>query len=422
MSSNTGWIISLIVLVVAICAGLAALGFKGRISTVGVDLGTTFSVVGINNNGKIEIVTDKAGRNIFPSVISYGDNGEIWAGYDAVARMSTHSQNTIYNAKRFIGRSLSETDVQQYANEHPFEVVESLHISNYSQVGFRIDATGHNPIISPEQVGTQVLRFLMKLTADYLGHNQVNKAVIAVPAKFSPLQRQATGEAYKKAGLKVVRVMEEPTAAAVAYRLHKRTDIHHILVYDFGGGTLDVSLLYVAKGSVEVYATDGDETLGGSDMDLCLYRIIKNRITTLSDVIIADHSTSATSSSSNDNACEGPAIHKQAEAIKKQLTSSEEAEFICQLPDNGSVSFTVTRQDFEDGCSDLFQRSMLPVTRLLDSLGMDKSDVDEVVLVGGSTRMPKVKQQLREFFNKDKLNDQIDPDVTVAYGAASILD
>eukprot|EP01034_Spumella_vulgaris_P032094 gene32094-39640_t len=146
--------------------------------------------------------------------------------------------------------SLKDENVQLYANQHSFNVVEST-LSNFSQVGFQISATGHNPVITPEQVGTQVLRYLLSVTADFLGHDQVNKAVIAVPAKFSPLQRQATAEAYKQAGLKVIRVIEEPTAAAVAYRLHKKSNIHHILVYDFGGGTLDVSLLYVAHGSVQ---------------------------------------------------------------------------------------------------------------------------------------------------------------------------
>ena len=150
--------------------------------------------------------------------------------------------------------------MKQYASEHPFEVVEST-ASNYSKVGFKINATGHNPIITPEEIGTQVLKYLLKITSTYLRHNQVNKAVIAVPAKFDANQRQATGECYKRAGLKVVRVIEEPTAAAVAYKLHKKSSIHHILVYDFGGGTLDVSLLYVSKGSVQVYATDGEEIL-----------------------------------------------------------------------------------------------------------------------------------------------------------------
>mmetsp|Transcript_1538 Transcript_1538/g.3304 ORF Transcript_1538/g.3304 Transcript_1538/m.3304 type:complete len:438 (+) Transcript_1538:86-1399(+) len=436
----SGWIISLIVLVVAICAGLAAFGFKGRITTVGVDLGTTFSVVGIYKNGKVEIVTDKGNHQIFPSIVSYLDNGEIKVGYDALPHLSTHPDNTIYNAKRFIGRSLSEADVQEYAAEHPYHVVES-HTSNYSEVGFVISASGHvNKIVAPEQIGTQVLKYLMKVTAEYLGHDQVNKAVIAVPAKFSPLQRQATAEAYKKAGLKVIRLMEEPTAAAVAYQLHKRTDIHHILVYDFGGGTLDVSILYVAKGSVEVYATDGDDTLGGSDIDLCLFKILKDRILQVSGLDITSqamtHETSADcaqDASVSASMCTEAAVHTMAEDIKKKLSSQNEVLFSCTLPSESikkegvtytgpAVSFTVSReQDLQTGCSALFERSMLPVQRLLDSLEMSRDNIDEIVLVGGTTRIPHVKQQLREYFGKE-LNDKIDPDVTVAWGAASVLD
>ena len=166
-------------------------------------------------------------------------------------QLSRKPLNTIYNAKRFIGRSLEDENVRQYASEHPFKVVDSS-ASNFSKVAFQINATGHRQIVTPEEVGTQVLKFLLRITGSYLKHNQVNKAVIAVPAKFDSNQRRATAECYKQAGLKVVRVIEEPTAAAVAYKLHKKSTVHHILVYDFGGGTLDVSLLYVSKGSVQV--------------------------------------------------------------------------------------------------------------------------------------------------------------------------
>jgi hypothetical protein len=189
--------------------------------------------------------------------------------------------------------SLDDELVKLYADEHPFQVVPS-NLSNFSRVssdfvdlaisllfekvGFELETNGKMTVVTPEQIGTEVLKFLLKVTSDFLGHNQVNKAVIAVPAKFNSEQRQATGEAYRAAGLKVMRVIEEPTAAAVAYKLHKKSNIHHILVYDFGGGTLDVSLLYVAKGSVQVYATDGDETLGGSDFDLCLTKEIIEQV------------------------------------------------------------------------------------------------------------------------------------------------
>lgn len=423
---EASWLVSFVVIIVAACAGLAMMGFRGRITTVGIDLGTTFSVVGINKQGKIIIIEDKLGHKIFPSVVSYRDNGEILVAYEALPELNKHPQNSIYNAKRFIGRSLEEEQVRSYADEHPFKVVPSS-LSNYSKVGFELQLKGETRIITPEEVGTEVLRFLLKITADFLGHNQVNKAVIAVPAKFNSEQRQATGEAYRKAGLKVMRVIEEPTAAAVAYKLHKKSNIHHILVYDFGGGTLDVSLLYVAKGSVQVYATDGDETLGGSDLDLCLAKIIKTRVEDLSGQVISNHHSNAEvgSETAADDLCLFSTIHTKAEEVKKQLTSSSEVNFSCLMPTGTTerrIEFLVSRErDLEGGCRDLFERSLLPVHRLLSDLNMSKEDVDEVVLVGGSTRIPRIKQQLRDFFGKE-LNDHIDPDVTVAYGAASILD
>lgn len=430
------WLISFVIAVVAICAGMAWFGFKGRVTTIGVDLGTTFSVVGINQHGKIVIVEDKFGHKIFPSVVSYMDSGHILAAYDALPQLSLNSMNTIYNAKRFIGRNLDEVEVQNYANEHSFDVVRS-NLSNFSKVGFQINATEHQPIVTPEQVGTQVLKFLLGITADFLGHKQVNKAVIAVPAKFDSNQRKATADAYKNAGLKVVRVIEEPTAAAVAYKLHKKSNIHHILVYDFGGGTLDVSLLYVARGSVQVYATDGDETLGGSDFDICLSGVIQKRIEQVTSKRISDVHTDVHTFNEGavNDLCTLLTIRIKAEQIKKELTYSDNVAFNCHLPESaedsitskssiplGPVSFSVSKtEDFELGCGYLFERALLPVTKLLTSLEMDKEDIDEVVLVGGSTRMPLVKRQLREYFGKE-LNDHIDPDITVAYGAASILD
>jgi len=417
---------SLAVIVVAICAGLAMLGFRGRITTVGIDLGTTFSVVGINKNGNIIIIEDKQGHRIFPSIVSYRENGDIAVGYDAYSYLSKDPQNTIYNAKRFIGRSLEEEQVRNYANDHPFNVVESTTTSNYSKVGFEIKLPNKEAVVvSPEQIGTEVLKFLLKITGEYLGHNQVNKAVIAVPAKFDSQQRQATGEAYRKAGLKVMRVIEEPTAAAVAYKLHKKSNVHHILVYDFGGGTLDVSLLYVAKGSVQVYATDGDETLGGSDLDVCMYNFLKQQIEESSGQLILHDLIHFSHHMKHpiDEYCIMPAIHTKAEQVKKSLTYDDNVNFSCIVPQTEEViTIVVNRQkDFEEQCSDLFDRSLLPVTRLLENLEMRVEEIDEIVLVGGSTRIPFVKNQLKNYFGKE-LNDHIDPDVTVAYGAASILD
>ena len=396
------------------CAIMAAYGFRGRVTTIGVDLGTTFSVVGVSVNNKVEIITDKAGHMIFPSVVSYLPAGKVVTAYDAVSRMSDDPQNTIFNSKRFIGRTLAEDKVDVYATSHPFKVVKvNSSITPFGEIGFELSATGHPHLISPESVGTKVLEYLLDVTAEYLGHKQVKKAVIAVPAKFNALQREATGAAYKAAGLKVIRVLEEPTAAAVAYQLHKKADISHILVYDFGGGTLDVSILYVSKGSVQVYATDGDEMLGGSDFDMCiadhLSTKLKVRGVSLPDFV-----------QNGEELCTSTNVRVKAENVKKGLSYSDKATFRC-VSGGETIIFEISRGEFSEVCKHLFDAGMTPVMRLLTELGMERSDIDEVVLVGGTTRIPEVKSRLREYFGKE-LNDKIDPDVTVAYGAASILD
>lgn len=417
--SGMGWMLTFVTAVVAVCAILAALGFKGRVTTVGIDLGTTFSVVGFSQgNAKgVTIISDKSGRSLFPSVVTYSDNGVIYTGYDAISYLQTQPENTIFNAKRFIGKSLDDDDVKQYANSHPFTVVKS-NSSIYSEVGFLLKATGHPEVVSPENIGTEILKALLRITSKFLGHSQVNKAIIAVPAKFNSNQRAATASAYKAAGLKVVRVIEEPTAAAVAYKLHKKSNITHILVYDFGGGTLDVSILFVSKGSVQVYATDGDDTLGGSDLDSCLYNIIKAKMESLTGTTISG--THDKEGPSIKGQCLAAGLLEKAEQVKKDLTNRTETTFSCIMPNSlEEVSFLITREDFETGCDHLFDRAVLPVQRLLSDLEMSKDNIDEVVLVGGSTRIPKVKELLKSFFGKP-LNDRIDPDITVAYGAASV--
>lgn len=450
-----GVLMTLGAVAIVACAYLAAIGFKGRVSTVGVDLGTSFSVVGISKDGKIQIVTDKFGHNIFPSIVSFQAGGHVQRLYDAIPYLSSDPKNTIYNSKRFIGRNVDADhgELKEYASTHPFDI-EFIKSSDYSDVGFRLSSPGYanvsslsivhdQPLLSPEYVGTEILRGLMDLTADFIGHKQVNKAVVAVPAKFTPEQRVATAEAYKKAGLKVVRMIEEPTAAAIAYDLHKNSSVHHIIVYDFGGGTLDVSLLYVAKGSVQVYATDGDESLGGSDFDICAEKIVESKINYSRNAAVAAvangsvaDSTGITATISVTEGSEVPELlrfscapndyTKLAEAVKKILSSSHSVEVQCvdvDGSDSMAISFIVSRDEFLSSCGELFERAMIPVNRLLTDLDMSPSDIDEVVLVGGTTRIPQVKQRLKMFFGpRTNINDRIDPDVTVAYGAASIID
>eukprot|EP00602_Paraphysomonas_sp_CaronLab_P007298 CAMPEP_0185035284 /NCGR_PEP_ID=MMETSP1103-20130426/26384_1 /TAXON_ID=36769 /ORGANISM="Paraphysomonas bandaiensis, Strain Caron Lab Isolate" /LENGTH=428 /DNA_ID=CAMNT_0027572295 /DNA_START=45 /DNA_END=1328 /DNA_ORIENTATION=+ len=425
------WVMSLVTVVVALCAVLAAFGFRGRVSTIGVDLGTTYSVVGVRFGGHVKIIEDESHRVLFPSVVSYLDSGDVIVGYEALARLKSHPEATIFNSKRFIGRNWEDQSIQEYGQNHPYTIARcNTSVSNYSTVAFQVPTKSRDSsdrvfkLVSPEDVGAEILKHLLQITARYLGHNQVNKAVIAVPAKFTSEQRAATGAAYKAAGLKVVRVIEEPTAAAVAYDLHKKSNVHHILVYDFGGGTLDVSLLYVAKGSVQVYATDGDDELGGSDLDMCLYNILTEKVFALTNREVHIPSLSDGHHGDMTELCVPATVRQKSEQVKKDLTTHESANFSCKVPEkdhNNVVQFTLSRSEFEDGCQHLFERSMSPVSRLLDDLGMSRSDVDEIVLVGGTTRIPLVKQQLRDFFERDDLNDKIDPDVTVAHGAASIL-
>ncbi len=295
--------------------------------------------------------------------------------------------------------SLSSTmvDVVEYAASHPFEVVTVCKHENtsknqtpgvveseYSSIGFVLSASGHPGVISPEYVGTIVLKHLLKLTAMHLKYNQVNKAVMTVPAKFSSIQRAATGLAFRDAGLKVVRVLDEPTAAAVAYNLHKNQNIHHILVYDFGGGTLDVSILYVSQGSVEVYATDGDNFLGGSDFDMCLHDHIRSRVFEQTDGAVWLDSLNSTNlghgnpseelSKDSVLGCNSAAIRKDIENLKKQLSMEFIVTFQC-VYDHGKsnkhiISLDVSRTDFEMSCEHLFNRSLIPVNRILDDLGM----------------------------------------------------
>lgn len=430
-------LMSLGAVAVIACAYLAAIGFKGRVTTIGVDLGTSFSVVCISKDGKIQIVTDQFGHDIFPSIVSFQDDGKVLRLYDALPYLSSDPDNTIYNSKRFIGRNADADsgELKEYASTHPFRI-EFTKSSVYSDVGFRIKSTGYEnvtslsvvdkkPLLSPEYVGTEVLRGLLDLTAAFIGHKQVNKAIVAVPAKFTPEQRVATAEAYKKAGLKVVRMIEEPTAAAIAYDLHKDSSVHHIIVYDFGGGTLDVSLLYVAKGSVQVYATDGDESLGGSDYDICTERLVQSKLARSAVNHAQEEEESAAALRFS---CDPNDATKLAEAVKKLLSTNSSVEVQCtggrqHDKHDQHARVVVRRSEFEVACGELFERAMVPVTRLLDDLDMAPSDIDEVVLVGGTTRIPQVKARLREYFGAGtNINDSIDPDVTVAYGAASIID
>lgn len=328
------WLLTAGAALVIIAALLAYKGFKGRVNTVGVDLGTTFSVIGSNVNGKVVIFQDKLGRSIFPSIVHYQANGTTVVSYDAVPFLTLDPKNTVYNAKRFIGKSLDDADVSDYADSHPFPIVQiDRVISNLSDIGFDI----YGKKLAPEHVGKEVLTHLLKVAGDFLGYSSsLKKVVIAVPAKFNTLQKQATAQAFKLAGLKVVRILEEPTAAAVAYGLHKKSSINYIAVYDFGGGTLDVCFLYVRDKSVQVYAFDGDDSLGGSDFDICLANLITQKVELLAQVdleaLLAKEDVVGRLDTNSDRFCTPSVIRTRAESIKKRLSFEPFVGFNCIIP------------------------------------------------------------------------------------------
>lgn len=358
-------------LVVSVCAVLSAFGFRGRVNTVGIDLGTTYSVVAINEFGKVRVFSDDQNLTLTLSAVGFSTDGI------TVGREARHAETYIYDAKRFIGRPF----VQDHP--YPFETVP-----NGTTTGFKLNpALGFGSSITPEDVGSIIVRRLKQIAEADLGHG-VSQAVICVPASFDAAQISATSVAFKRAGLKVARVMPEPVAAACAYGLHKR-DVSHVLVYDFGGGTLDVSVLYVQDGSIEVVANGGDNDLGGTDLDQCLASRFQECCT------------------------ERFAL---AEGMKIELSHADVVSRDCC----GHV--TVSRDDFERDCAHIFRRAIDIVLTTLENAMIDISLIDEVVLVGGSSRIPKIRQQLKDALGIHKLNTEIDPDVTVAVGAASILD
>ena len=259
---------------------MAFSGFRGRTSVVGIDLGTTYSVLAVRATGggigKVEVVPDysnaiSTSSPIVPSVVYYPDgrnqNSKI-VGRKAKVMIGSDPRNVIYNAKRFIGRDYNDPAVSPHAKFHAFGVVppppSNATTPSLSGVAFQLSSS---QILSPEEVGSHVVSHLLDNAKKYLGHAQITTAVVAVPAKFNAKQRRATALAFNLAGLKVARMLEEPTAAAIAYGLHRKDNVHHILVYDFGGGTLDVSVLHVSDGYVDVIGSEGDDLLGGADFD-----------------------------------------------------------------------------------------------------------------------------------------------------------
>ena len=535
---------SLIGVAVLVFAVMAQRGFRGRATVAGIDLGTTNSVVCIQapskTVGQIDCVSDPYSESpIIPSVVSFlapqerkvGPSSKVPSklnphpshvvvGQKAKQRISSHPHHTLYNAKRVLGRTYKDEAVHELQQEVEFDIVTNGRSRTDHQqdndadkedadgggdnVRFRIvpyedtsSSSSSSLLIPPQQVGAYIVNHLMSITSQYLGHNNVQSAVLAVPAKFDSLQRQRTMEAFQLAGVKIARVLEEPTAAALAYGLHKKDGVEKILVYDFGGGTLDISILHVSEGYAEVMGSDGDDRLGGADFDVAVaHYLTEQHRDILKTVQRYEDNHHVPNDDNNDKErglgakfdivealadqcdritdeqplCSVSSFHTLGEGLKISLSrqlldqdekrneNNDEQELASSLsssivaktscwalqelstsssPDDETnkeillkrlcdtlqhQDLSITLEEYNKVAQPLYDRSIVPVTRLLEDLTLKPDEIDEIVMVGGTTRMPQIRTLVRDAFSSAQLNTHIDPDITVAFGAASVVD
>ena len=369
---------------------------------IGIDLGTTFSCLGVWNNNNVEIIANNQGSRTTPSYVAFTDNDRL-VGNAAKNQAAQNAVNTVFDAKRLIGRKFNDSTVQSDIKHFPFKVVASSDGKPVIKVQYK----GEEKTFQPEEISSMILANLKQVAEAYLG-GEVTDAVITVPAYFNDAQRQATKDAGTIAGLNVLRIINEPTAAAIAYGLDNNANgERNILIYDLGGGTFDVSLLTIDEGIFEVKATAGDTHLGGEDFDRRLMEHFIEEFKRKHKVDISDNKRSLRR------------LQTACENAKKTLSSATMATVeIDSLYDGIDFSSTISRARFESLCVDLFKKTFDPVERVLVDAKVSKNEVHEIVLVGGSTRIPKIQAQLSGYFNGKELNKSINPDEAVAYGAA----
>lgn len=376
---------------------------KENVGTViGIDLGTTYSCVGVFKNGRVEIIANDQGNRITPSYVAFTAEGERLIGDAAKNQLTSNPENTVFDAKRLIGRDWTDPSVQHDVKYFPFTVKEKN-----SKPHIMVKASGkEEKVFAPEEISAMVLSKMKETAEAYLG-KKVTHAVVTVPAYFNDAQRQATKDAGTIAGLNVMRIINEPTAAAIAYGLDKKEGEKNILVFDLGGGTFDVSLLTIDNGVFEVVSTNGDTHLGGEDFD---QRVMEH--------FIKLYKKKTGKDVRKDNRAVQK-LRREVEKAKRTLSTAHQARIeIESFFDGEDFSETLTRAKFEELNMDLFRSTMKPVQKVLEDGDLKKSDVDEIVLVGGSTRIPKVQQLVKEFFNGKEPTRGINPDEAVAYGAA----
>jgi len=370
-------------------------------TVIGIDLGTTYSCVGVFKNGRVEIIANDQGNRITPSYVAFQDNGERLVGDAAKNQATINPENTVFDVKRLIGRKFSDKSVQADKKLVPYDIV-----SDKDKPMIEVTVGGKKSRYAPEEVSAMILQ-KMKATAETFLGKDIKNAVVTVPAYFNDAQRQATKDAGAISGIKVERIINEPTAAAIAYGMDKSGGEANVLVFDLGGGTFDVTLLTIDSGVFEVLATNGDTHLGGEDFDQRVMQYFIKMMKKRSDVDITGDKRALQK------------LRKEVERVKRALSSQQQARLeIEDLSDGYDLSETLTRARFEELNNDLFKKTMGPVGRVMEDADMKKTEIDEIVLVGGSTRIPKVQQLISEYFGGKEPSKGINPDEAIAYGAA----
>jgi len=369
-------------------------------SVIGIDLGTTYSCVGVYKGGRVEIVANDQGNRITPSYVSFTDTERL-IGDSAKNIATSNPERTIFDAKRLIGRKFTDKEVQRDMKMFPFKVIDKE-----SKPYVEVEMSDGKKVFQAEEISAMVLTKMKTTAEEFLGKT-VTHAVVTVPAYFNDAQRQATKDAGTIAGLNVARIINEPTAAAIAYGLDKKGGEKNILVFDLGGGTFDVSVLTIDNGVFEVVSTNGDTHLGGEDFD---QRIMEYFIKLIKRKYGKDISGDMKAMQK---------LRREAERAKRSLSNQHQVRVeIEALYDGVDFSEPLTRARFEELNNDLFRKTMGPVKKAMEDAGFKKDEIDEIVLVGGSTRIPKVQQLLKDFFDGKEPNKGVNPDEAVAYGAA----